>query len=351
MGRRVPASVVGPRLRDCGHKLLGPAATLCAKGDVAYFGGVVTCGLVWVCPECGPRIRQRRAQEIADVLVAILDRGHGAAFGTFTVAHRCGQPLRELMRWQERAWRAMRESRAYRDLADQFGLRVVVCTREPTWGTLNGWHPHRHVAFMTERPLSAGELHSLESGLYECWRHQLERVGLYASREHGAVLRPITSTSGLGSYLAKVEGRDHGWTAALELARSDLKLAGAHSHTVEQVMVTAVIGKDAHAFRLAVEYIEATRGRKMMTWGTGIREEFAATVEEASDAELAAQEEVGGVAVAVIGAGTWRALWSAGVESPLLVLEACERGGPVAVRDLLDAIAPGGDWCMLADDP
>lgn len=333
--------VVGQRFGGCGRRIVSEdGVALVVNEAVAHFAGLMTCGLVWVCPVCSAKIRAGRTVEVGQVLASVLDHGHGAEFATFTASHHLGQSLVSLFDGCEKAWNAMRSSRAFGRVVERFGLRLLVCTRELTWGPINGWHPHRHVAYLTERPLSVAERDQLEAALFDCWSHQLGRQGIRALRERGTVLRPITGPGGMGNYLAKVEG----WSAALEMTRGDRKLARNGNRAPEALMVSAVEDGDASDFALVVEYLAATKGRRMLTWGVGVRAEFLDGAEELTDEELAAAK-VGGVVLATIGRRTWGCVLRM-ADGPARLLEAAEQGGAEAVRTFLTEVSDSGDWSV-----
>lgn len=82
------------------------------------------------------------------------------AMVTLTLRHHAGQSLSELLRLLLDAWRAVRSTRAVRDI---FRRRVTASARgiEVTWSEHNGWHPHIHLMLRTQAWTSE-ELETLE---------------------------------------------------------------------------------------------------------------------------------------------------------------------------------------------
>jgi hypothetical protein len=309
--------------------------------EVAHFSGLLTCGLVWVCPVCSAKIRYQRSVEVEQLLTAALELGYGIEFVTLTARHHRGQGLRDLFGRCEQAWAAMGRDKTFRALKARFALRFVT-VREVTYGEVNGWHPHRHLAAVTSHPLSDGERAALEDGFWRAWSHQLQRVGLDAERGPGVLVKPCTSTAGLSSYLLKVGGDDlEVRPAALELVRSDLKRGKGGHRNPEEIAEDFVDTGDLADLALLQEYWAATKGRQMMTWSRGLRAELLAEEAEQSDEALAALDQ-GGEVLMRIGRAAWGRVLDHGLA--VRVLEVAEEGGREALCALMEAVAPDDDW-------
>lgn len=332
-----------PALESCGAEPAGADVAVKVLDGVAHVSGVKTCGLVWACPVCGPKIRHGRSLDIGAALRRAEGLGWGVAMLTLTVRHRRGEALVSLMRRQERAWRALQQSRAWRDSAAAVGLVGMITAREVTYGE-HGWHPHRHVAIITRRVMGRHELEAWGDGVGRQWLHQLGRQGLTAIQRYGVDVRPVSGT-GLARYLEKVEGPAMGLPdpAALELVRGDLKSARSGGVTPEE-LAEMVCDGEAEAVRLWLEFAGATAGRRMVTWTVGLRIALAIEEDEATDEELAALD-VGGQVLAMVACRSWWTLVGGGLVVELL--EAAERG-----RDHLAAflgLELGGGWWLVED--
>jgi hypothetical protein len=202
-----------PRLRLCGRRIAreGPVEVVVRDGT-CHFRNVVRCASVHACPVCAAKIRQQRAVEIEALLDRHSDVGGGAELVTFTVPHHFGQPLAELLAALQVAWDALTKNRAGRQIKARYGFVGFVRALEVTHGP-NGWHPHLHVLWLTERPITVDERQALTVELYRAWKVAAVAVGLAApSRRHGVDVRSARRGEGLGRYVV-----------GMELARADLK--------------------------------------------------------------------------------------------------------------------------------
>lgn len=293
------------RVKGCGSRPIQEGGQVQVKrlGEVAHFAGVQMCGLVWVCPVCAPKIRAGRADEIGAALDAAVARGMGVQFLTLTFRHHRGQRLAWLRKASERVWRSCLSDRAWRGLQERWGVEWVQ-VRELTWGPENGWHPHRHLALLTRRPLARWELDELEESIWRLWVRKLGNEGLSAERGPGCDLRAYTDANALARYMGKVEGLGQ------EMARADLKRGGGGHNTPEQLLGEAVDQGDADALALWNEYEQATAGWRMFTWSRGLRKRLLADRVEQTDQELA-EKEVGGSVVVVLTPPVWQAVLTA----------------------------------------
>jgi hypothetical protein len=332
------------RLARCGHVPIGPSVEVKSTGDVAHFAGLAVCGLVWVCPVCGPKIRQGRAEEIGAALGAAIAQGLGVEFLTLTFRHHAGQALGELLAADAKAWNSTIKSRTLRAKLGELGYLGFVQAHEITHGQ-NGWHPHRHISLVFARSLTDNERVELEAEIWKTWDGRLRRQGLSSLRGPGTVLKRCTAAEGLAWYLTKVEtAKGHTAALGLEMARADLKTSRLGGRTPQQILTDALDGGEVRDVRLWQEYERATFGRKLITWTPGLRKKLVGLVEEVDDQELA-EAEVGGELLAVLEQSAWRIVRKA---SPggVAALEAAEEGRP-ALRAYLELTVPAGGWWMV----
>lgn len=327
-----------PRLGKCGHTPLGQSVEVKTNGQVAHFAGLGVCGLVWVCPVCGPKIRQGRAEEIGASLRAAIDQGMGVEFLTLTFRHHAGQRLAQLLDADRRAWDSTRKSRPLRQLLDRLGFVGLVQAHEVTHGA-NGWHPHRHISLVFTRSLTDNERTDLEALIWRTWDGRLRRQGLSSLRGPGTVLKRCTAAEGLGWYLTKVDGKS---ALGLEMARADLKTGRLGGRTPQEILTDALEGGEAKDVRLWKEYEQATFGRKLITWTPGLRKQLIGQADDVDDQELA-EAEVGGEVMAVLELAAWRSVRTA---SPggVKALEAAEQGTDALRSYLLRTVPDGGWW-------
>lgn len=288
------------RLRACGRRVQstdqGVAVKLTEAG--AYFSGLQTCGSVWACPVCAPRVREARAGEIEQGLGAHFDRGGSAYFVTATLPHDFGDRLAPLMTAVGQAWRALLSGRRWVDDRDRFGIVGTIRATEVTHGR-NGWHPHLHVLVLTVGHLEDHELAELTDRLAGRWATGIEDAGYRVpSAAHGLTCSEVRSRDQVAAYTAKIDG---GWGVAREVTRHDLKAGRRHGQTPFALAADAVDGL-AEAHRLWSEYETATRGRHAIQWSRGLKARLG--VGERTDEDIAGEDQAGEV-VALLDVVEW----------------------------------------------
>ena len=300
-----------PRITHCGYSVIYGASGVSLKiaEGVAHFSQLQTCGSVWACPVCGPKIRQRRAAEINDALQAFVSEGLGVLMLTLTCRHHAGQRLVNLLKSQEAAWRRFMQSKPYRRVVRDHQLGFIQ-QRETTYGDKNGWHPHRHLAVVLDRPMDLDEIEALRAALWPAWLSALKAEGLSAEEtwispsgdiKHPGLDLRAGDPDGLADYMLKVAGEEG--DLAMEMMRGDLKRGRLGRRTPEQILEDFLDGGEVADRALWLEYEAATKGRKMTTWSHGLRER-AKVEEEMTDEEVVALE-VGGVTLATVTRGAW----------------------------------------------
>lgn len=96
------------RVRRCGYCTdpnAGPTLAVTENGDgtrTAGYGGLATCGSVWVCPQCAAKIATGRADELSQVMRAVDEAGGSAFMLTLNMRHRAGDRLGLSMSYRER---------------------------------------------------------------------------------------------------------------------------------------------------------------------------------------------------------------------------------------------------------
>jgi len=303
------------RLAGCGKRLVAEGVAVKVKDSVGHYSGVATCGLVWRCPVCGPKIRHHRASEITEALENSERHGFGVVFLTLTASHTAQDSLYDLYSRQEAAWASMKSGRHWGVLRSRLGVLAMITFREITWGSSSGWHPHRHVAIITYRPWGEGRLGRWEREVATLWSGHLARHGLRASVEYGARAVAVRQGggAGIGWYAGKV---------AAEMARGDLKLGRTDRFTPEQLLDRVGEYGEAVTAERWREFADATVGRQMTTWSPRLHGALGSGP-VLEDAEVAAAE-VGGEVVALLRPAAWWAIHFAGRAAS--VLEAAEEG-------------------------
>lgn len=330
------------RVQGCGRWRQGRGGRGSAVGvykreEYAYFDGVQTCGSVWACPVCAAKIRQRRAEEIREALLRHLGNGGGIVTQVLTIPHDAGDRLDCTFDLVRGGWRRLNQGRARYEVADRIGLVGTIRSSEVTHG-LNGWHPHLHVLYLTERPLTASERAWLESTQYRRWAAHVESEGHRKPMQRFCRVEVVRSAEDVSDYLCKVAS-ESGWDMPLEMTRHDLKQgrvdpSRVNQRTPFQILRDFAETGDVDDLNLWLEYEQASKGKHALDWSRGLKDLL--LVEEQTDEELA-EEEQGGSLVMRIMPSEWDLL----IKYPpnaCKILETAEQGDPTEVRLLVEQL-------------
>lgn len=356
----------GPEMRDanaglceCGGPLMVANGVVVRRaGDSAGFAGVKSCGRATVCPVCAAKVGAHRAGEISRVVEHSTERGGSVVLLTLTMRHHRGQGLAYLWDALSASWKAATNGRRWRSERESYGVRGYVRAVETTYGE-NGWHLHVHALVMFEGHASDTTVSALAESMFGRWSDRLVSCGLDApALQHGVDWKRVgsrpTACDVLASYLTKIASG-----VGFEVGSSSEKTGRrSGSRSVWQIAQAAVSGEDEterrRSMALWLEWLECSRGRRMLTWSRGLRAEVGLG-KELSDEE-AANETVDGDAVAVIPARSWGLMRSSYADLLGDILRLTEAGhgwanlaAMVRHRDARLEIFPAPDsvreWC------
>jgi hypothetical protein len=306
-------------------------------GMVAHFCHVMMCGRVWLCPVCGPKIRQKRATDLDLACSRWMERyGVGSVMLlTLTMPHDFGDDLGPLLKTIGASFTGLVAGRAWQDDKREFGLAHWVRAHDVTVGK-NGWHPHLHIVLFCRAPLNPGQLALLEDRLYWRWVRLITGGGhRQPSREHGIRLEQARNREDAARYVCQVVtgDDDRSFPVALEVARGDLKSSTHLGHrTPWQVLADFTDSGDLSDLALWHVWERATDRVQAIRWSAGLRAEVALGKEE-SDEEVV-EAVVGGEAVYTFSMEQWRLLCrTRGARAA--VLAQAEQGGTIAVKRYL----------------
>lgn len=336
------------RVQGCGRWRQGRGGEgTCGEGvgvykseNGAYFEGLQTCGSVWACPVCAAKIRQRRAEELREALLRHLAAGGGVVTQVLTIPHDAGDTLERTFSLVQAGWKRLQQGRAWYTLKEKIGIVGTVRSTEVMHGP-NGWHPHLHVLYLTERPLTAPERAWLESYQYKRWCVHVDSEGFRKPMQRFCAVEEVKSTEQVSDYLCKVAS-ESGWDMPLEMTRHDLK-EGRRGDDRKGLRSPFQILKDFSQtgdmadLALWWEYEEVTRGRRSMSWSRGLKKSL--LVEEKEDEELASEEE-GGALMLLIAPSEWDTL-AQDPANPCKLLETAEKGDPAEVAVLVQEMVRG----------
>jgi len=277
----------------------GPALWRSPAGDAAEFADVHTCGSVWHCPICAPKITSGRRDELQAAIAAWTGRGGAVYLGTRTFSHdKRSLELQPVMvevdgkfkrvsplldAFSDALSRAKGTRRALAT-AERAGVVGTVRSLEVTQGEINGWHPHTHELIFA-RPGEQARLLSHRNG----WIRELIKRGLAGMRdtmtraeraEQLRYLRRHAYTVQLGDkaseYVAKFgmePATENGgrWGEASELTRGHLKTGTRLTGRTPFELLRLYTEGDKRAGCLFREFAEAFHGRAQLFWSPGLR--------------------------------------------------------------------------------
>jgi Replication protein len=312
---------------------------------IAHFAHVMLCGRVWVCPVCGPKIRQKRATEL-DLACARWIEGHGVAsllLLTLTLPHDFGEPLGDLLKTVRDSFTSLVSGRAWQSDKQRFGLAHWVRAHDITVGK-NGWHPHLHIVLFARAPLSANQCTALEDSLYSRWVRVVTNRGFRPpSRQYGIQLEQARSRADAARYVCQVVAGedDRAIPVAMEVARGDLKTSlYAGQRTPWQVLADFASTGDCADLSLWREWENATERVQAIRWSCGLRNEIALG-EEATDDEVV-QAVVGGEVVYTFAMPEWRLLCrTRGARAK--ALQRGEEGGEIGVHCFMQELVKASE--------
>lgn len=310
---------------------------------VAHFTRLQLCGSIWVCPVCGPHIRQERALDVDAACARWIARyGVGAVMLlTLTLPHDFGEPLADLLATVKAAFASLTSGRGWQDDKAAFRLMYYVRAHDCTVGP-NGWHPHLHIVLLALRPLTNDELAALTTRLHLRWADAVEKRGhRRPSREHGIQLEQARSRTEVARYVCQVVtgSVDRPTNLAYEVARGDLKTSRRDGYrTPWEVLASVSDTGDCHDLALWHEWERATFRVQAIRWSKALRADVG-LAKEKTDEEVVAVD-VGGEVVYVFKGDEWVATRETrGARALVLDVAECQDGEAVAayVAELLSA--------------
>jgi len=336
------------------------------EGTRAAYRNLQTCGSVWHCPICAPKIATGRCREM-DSAIGQHGIDRRIYFITYTVQHdrddsgsgQLGAQLGCLRKSLSRA----KASRAWREVMTRAGSIGSIRALEITYGEMNGWHSHAHEIRFAE----PGGLVVDREGKTVRWLSPLYALSRLWVREliarNVAGLDPLDApldrrkklrsllVRGLtvqdGTYAARYVAEfgtapEKGLWVSGELALSHIKTARRTGHCTPWGLLADALGGDARSRDLFREYAKELHGVPQLYWSRGLKAHF--KIEDIEDDSLAAEpDKTCSQFVAIVDDEDWsrvlrynarfELLRAAAIDGPLgvsaylLDLKESERGG------------------------
>lgn len=281
----------------------------------ARFANLQTCGSVWHCPICAPKVTAARRDEMNEALQAWTAQGGEVYLATYTNQHDMdgrGADCAESLKTMAAALSRFKASRAYRTAVESAGAVGAIRALEPTFGEMNGWHVHTHELIFAK----AGQLRQLRR-LASPWVRQLIKRGMAGLRPGDIGAEKIRKLRALlrraftvqdGSYAAEYllkfgrepETERGAWGLASEMTRAHMKsgrgLAGTDGtpqrcgHVTPWGLLNDALDGDKRSGALFREYAQAFHGRRQLYWSPKLRALFFGLVDR-TDEQIAAADD------------------------------------------------------------
>lgn len=253
------------------------------KHDSAFFGALATCASVWSCPLCAAKIQSRRREELTQLVEWAYSNGFSVSMVTFTFPHTRFDNLNSLLFRQADSFRRLRSGKAWQTFKSDFGLVGFVRSLEVTYGQ-NGWHPHTHELWITEKltPLNRGDFYQF---ILKRWTNSCIRSGLldtaneaqvHGFREHSVDCSFDVSSS---DYLVKQDS-SRKWGVDAEMTVQTAKKSDGSIHPHE-----FLIRCDSGDREKFIHYSVAMKGKRQIYWSRGLKKMI--NVEDKEDSQLA----------------------------------------------------------------
>lgn len=313
------------RVADCGRKALGGQVTLHIADGHAHFGGVETCGSIWMCPVCAAKITEVRRAEIDAVLQAHSAAGGVAFMATLTIPHHAFQAVADLRNAISKAWRSVKSGKGWLTKRRDCRWLGDVRALEVTHGR-NGWHPHLHVLILFEPDTPPEAFWELGDWVFQRWARAIERQGFGECSAAAFSWDKVNAATGAADYVSK-------WGAAHELAKAHTKRGRDGGRTPWQILADASEPQKSADRRLFREYARAFKGTKHLTWSRGLRDRYD-SVDERPDDEVAVEPTAAETHCASLDGQLFRLVAARNLVAN--ILDAVERDGLAGVVAVLN---------------
>lgn len=260
----------------------------------AHYGGLMTCGSVWVCPICGSKISETRRRELQAGMKRWVGAGGGVYHLVLTLPHYDHQPLVEVLGGLGKARRVMKNRKSWKTFLREIALGGMVRSLEVTYG-VNGWHPHTHDLLFV-RPGHPEGIETCEARILEMWERACVSVGLPRPNQRGCQIQDGRNAA---KYVSK-------WGVDCEMTKSHIKRGLGENKTPWDMLRAVGEGHREWGTRFR-EYADAFHGRHQLEWSRGLRDELGLK-EQVSDAEIASTEEEGAEFLGFIGWNDWKVI-------------------------------------------
>jgi hypothetical protein len=279
----------------------------------AFYGGLMICGNVWVCPVCAAKISERRRKELKTAFKGHLNNDGYCTMLTLTFSHSARDKLDDLLDALSKAMSQFRSGKRYDNYRKRIGLIGSIRAFEITYGR-NGWHPHIHLLNLHTSEIEEWEWDDLRYDLYEMWSSACEKNGLTCSFEHGL---KMTDAEEASTYIGKWgDVMDKPWGTDSEMTKANVKKGRDGGMTPFDFLRAIVEDGDLEYREKFQEYANAVKGKRQLVWSPGLKDKF--LIEDKSDEEVATEKVEQADLLGVLGWKDWRYILHNGLRATLL---------------------------------
>ena len=294
----------------------------------AFYGGLMVCGNVWVCPVCASKISERRRVELKKAFKAHLDTGGYCTMVTLTFSHSSRDKLDDLLLALGKSMATFSRGKRHDNFRKEIGLIGKIRAFEITYGE-NGWHPHIHLLLMHSIEIEPWEWTNMEDKLYSMWSGACAKSGLETSREHGLKIHDAAEAS---TYIGKWgDIMDKRWGTDSEMTKANIKKGRAGSLTPFDFLRRVIEDGDLEYEDKFREYAKAVKGKQQLVWSKGLKAKY--LIEEKTDEEVATEKVESADLLGVIDWRDWKYILQNNLRFKLLQ-EVEEHGYEIAIHNI-----------------
>lgn len=259
----------------------GAWARIKLGSEGACWSGLVSCGSVWHCPVCAAKIAGERREEVKAAIGAAQAAGLAVFMATFTMPHGRLDTAADLVGQVALAFRQVIAGAPWQRARERARYAGAIRSLEVTHGD-NGWHPHLHVLLMLEPGAEALERGAdLARFMFERWSAAIARAGFGECDEQAWKFERCDTPEQAGDYVSK-------WGPDWELTHAHLKTGKKGGRSPWAILRDYAERAEPRDAALLIEYAEAFKGRRQLTWSKGLKARF--KIGDAEDVELADRE-------------------------------------------------------------
>ncbi|MEK5257659.1 protein rep [Paenibacillus sp. FSL F4-0125] len=279
----------------------------------AFYGGLMVCGSVWVCPVCAAKISERRRSELKIAFDSHLQQGGYCTMVTLTFSHSRTDKLQDLLIALSKSVQDFSRGGRDRVFRESIGLVGKIRAFEITYGQ-NGWHPHIHLLLMHNNEIEPWEREEVRDKLYDMWEGACAKNGLSTNYEHGLKIDDAAEAS---QYIGKWgDIMDKPWGTDSEMTKANIKKGRAGSMTPFDFLRAVIEDGDLQYEDKFREYAAATKGMHQLVWSRGLKAKY--LIEDKSDEEVATEKIEEADLLGLLDWQEWRYILHNGLRATLL---------------------------------